>query len=158
MVDSTKFMGRPTKFELVINPSEGITATTLKNREIIEKAYLKTLNGHDTALWDILHPDVEFYEADSLPYGGHVTGVKAASAAVQRMLDAWSELRVEIFDYMASGDIIIAYLRMTATSRATGKIYEGMTAELFRFNDSKVIEWRVIYWDTHRVRQICGVT
>jgi ketosteroid isomerase-like protein len=153
-----EFMGRPIKFELDIKPMQGITETTHKNRAIIEKAYADTLNGHDTALWDLLDPDVEFYEADSLPYGGHVKGAKAAIAGVQKMLDTWSEQKVEIFEYAAAGDIVIAYIRMTATSRATGKVYQGMTAELFRFKDSKVIEWRVIYWDTHRVREVCGLT
>ena len=147
-------------FELVLSRSLGMGATDVaaKNRRAVEDAYRAILKGEPGALFALLADDVQFHEAPSLPYGGSQKGIDGARAGVEGMFSAWSHLRVEIEEIAAGGDIVIAYLWMRAISRSSGDVYEGPTAELFRFKAGKIIEWRPIYWDTHRVRQICGLS
>jgi len=148
------------QLELVLNLKEGsgLTDTARKNREILVTAYQAMLAGNENALAEILDPEVCFYEAKGLPYGVEAKGIEGALKGVAGMFSAWSHLYTEFQEFLAGGDIVIAYLWMRATARATGEVYEGPTAEMFRFRDSKIIEWRPIYWDTHRVREVCGLT
>jgi ketosteroid isomerase-like protein len=146
-------------FQLVLNvPREGgLTDEARRNREILAEAYRATLAGNPNALTELLDPDVKFYEAAGLPYGVEAIGITGALKGVAAMFGAWTHLRCEFQEYLAGGDLVIAYMWMTGTARATGQIYEGPNAELWRFKNGKVIEWRPIYWDTHRVRQVCGL-
>ena len=147
-------------FELILAPSvsSGLTEGAARNRRAIEAAYRAMIAGDQGALFALLAVDVEFHEASSLPYGGSFSGLEGARAGVVGMFSAWSHLRVEIEELVAGGDLVIVYLWMRATARATGEVYEGPTAELFRFKDGKISEWRPIYWDTHRVRQVCALS
>lgn len=147
------------RFELVIRPTAGNASpeTATRNRESLERAYHVMLSGDMSALFALLAPNVQFHEAPSLPYGGSLNGIEAAQTGVGGMFAAWSELHVEIEEFVAGGDIVIAYIQMRAVSRASGEVYEGPVAEVFRFENGKITEWRPIYWDTHRVRQVCRI-
>jgi ketosteroid isomerase-like protein len=147
-------------FELVLAPSLGTGSAEVaaSNRRAIEDAYRAMLTGNPAALFTLLAADVKFHEAPSLPYGGSWSGPEGASAGVAAMFGAWSHLRIEIEEFVAAGDIVIVYMWMRATARASGEVYEGPTAEVFRFKGGKITEWRPIYWDTHRVRQVCGIS
>ncbi|MET0547611.1 MAG: nuclear transport factor 2 family protein [Caulobacterales bacterium] len=145
-------------FQLSISTaSPGLDATAVKNRQAVVDAYKAIEAGDPNALNALLDPNIVFIEADSLPYGGTFHGIEGAQAGVAGMFGAWSHLKVEIEDILASGDMTLAYLMMTSTSRATGKVYKGHTAEMFRFKNGKIIEWRPIYWDTHAARIACGL-
>jgi len=54
----------------------------------------------------------------------------------------------EIEEFLCAGDPMIAYMVFTGVSRASGQTYTGPCAELFRFANGKITEWRPIYWDT----------
>lgn len=151
-------MSETQPFELIINaPDDGLNQQAKVNRQLLLDAYKAQLTGDTESLFRLLADDVTFIEADSLPYGGTFHGPAGAQQGVGGMFTAWSHLRVEIEDILASGDLVIVYLQMTATSRETGEVYDGPTAELFRFKDGKITEWRPIYWDTHAVRKVCGL-
>jgi ketosteroid isomerase-like protein len=146
-------------FELVLSlaPDSGMTETARQNREAILGAYRDTVSGDDQALIRLLDPEVVFLEAKGLPYGVEAKGIQGAIDGVAGMFGAWKTLRAEFFEFAAAGDIVIAYMMLTGVGRATGLTYHGPTAELFRFRRGKIIEWRPIYWDTHRVREVCGL-
>ena len=61
------------------------------------------------------------------------------------MLATWSPLVVQIQELTAGGDLVIAYLLMTATGKRTGTTFSFPVAEMFRFRDGRVVEWRPIY-------------
>jgi ketosteroid isomerase-like protein len=48
---------------------------------------------------------------------------------------------------LASRDIVILYQKIEFEAAMTGKTGELPVAELFRFRDGKVIEWRAHYFD-----------
>ena len=147
-----------TAFELALNaPENGFNETARQNRQAIIDAYKAILKGDEAALIRLLDPNVLFVEAAGLPYGCEYRGVEGVQKGVEGMFGAWSKLRVVIEECVAGSDLVIAYMTMKATSRKTGKVYDGYTAELFRFKNGKITEWRPIYWDTHAVRVACGL-
>jgi len=149
-VDSTKF-----ELNLHIAGSTGLGAEAQTNRDLMVKAYQSVAAGDQGALVALLHPDVHFIEAPSLTYGCDVRGIAATVAGVGGMLNAWRQIRVDIEEFAAAGDLVIAYMRFAGTSRQSGTVYEGECAEVFRFKDGLITEWRPIYWDTHAAREAC---
>lgn len=141
--------------KLLVDSKSDIDITARRNRTALIRAYEAQLAGDLESWWAIFDKEVEFYEAESLPYGVSSKGLEAAKQGVAGMFSAWSHLKVVFEEFVAAGDLVICYIQMTATSRKTGEIYQGPVAETFRFRDGKVIEWRPIYWDTHRVRELC---
>jgi ketosteroid isomerase-like protein len=145
-------------FEVILKAKDNAFNETAKmNRQALFDAYKAMLKGDEDALNRLLDDNLLFVEAAGLPYGGEFHGIEGSKKGVAGMFGAWSHLHVEIEDFLASGDLVIAYMTMVATSRKTGKVYDGYTAELFRFKNGKIIEWRPIYWDTHAVRVACGL-
>jgi len=146
-------------FELVISAfaDDAHDDRARANRDLIAMAYQEMLVGNNDALFDLLDPSVEFHEAASLPYGVDCKGIDQTKFGVAGMFSLWSKLHIEILEYAYVNDIVIVYLIMTAHSRATGEVYSGNTAELFRMRDGRIIEWRPIYWDTHKVLEVCGL-
>ncbi len=144
--------------KLELASDSGITETARRNRELLVAAYGAMVSGKDPdALMRLLHPNVTFYEAASLPFGCVERGPDGCVKGVQAMFSAWSSLRATFTEFTAAGDIVIAYMRLTGTSRHTGKIYDRPNWEMFRFSDGQIVEWRPIYWDVHEVRQVCGL-
>lgn len=151
-------MSEESPFKLIQNyPDNPIDDGARANAQLLIDAYKAMENGDEGALLQLLTDDCTFIEASSLPYGGIRKGPQGAMEGVGGMFEAWEHLTVTIEQMLAGGDLVIAYMHLVGTARATGKIYEGPTAELFRFKDGKVVEWRPIYWDTHAVRVACGV-
>jgi ketosteroid isomerase-like protein len=148
-----------TVFNLSVNLSagSGLTDEARTNRELLLTAYHAVAAGSQEALVALLDPEVRFFEADSLPYGVAAQGIEATIAGVGGMLAAWRDITVEIEEILAAGDLVIAYLRFIGTARHTGRVYDAVCAEVFRFRAGRIIEWRPIYWDTHAVREACGL-
>ena len=141
----------------LVAPAHYDVATALDNRQRLFDAYSAVLAGNHDALFDLCAPDVVHLLPASLPYGGTRTGVAGARTGVAAAFGAWRDVRCDIQEFVPAGDIVIAYMHVALTSRATGAVYEGPTAETFHFRDGRIAEWRVILWDTHRVRQVLGV-
>lgn len=151
-------MSEESAFDLIQNyPDNPVDDTAGANAKLLIDAYKAMDAGDEGALMKLLADDCTFIEAATLPYGGVYKGVAGAVEGVGGMFSAWKHLRVDIEQITAGGDLVIAYMHLVGTARATGKIYEGPTAELFRFRDGKITEWRPIYWDTHAVRVACGI-
>lgn len=149
----------PTSFSLVVSvPDEGrISDTVRADREAVLEAYRAMAAGDNDALMKMLDPNVTFHQAPGLPYGGEAEGVDDLLKLVGTMFGTWSKLHVDVMDVAVGTDVVIAYLMLDGISRATGSRYVGPTCELMRLRDSKIVEWRLMYWDTYGVRKACGL-
>ena len=54
-------------------------------------------------------------------------------------------------ELLTAGDIVIAYQQIDFRVRKNGITGSFPVAELFRFRDGKVIEWRALYFDADMV-------
>ena len=141
------------KLILDIPANGGVTETALQNRALIAGIYERMAAGNASALIDSLDPDVRFYQASSLPFGGEARGIDATIKCVEAMLSYWREVECRFQEYLVAGDWVIALVHMRAVTPA-GEIFEGPVTELFRLKASRIVEWRPIWWDTHQVRML----
>lgn len=131
-------------------------ATAEANRKIITDTLDRLQAGDGEALWEIFDPEVTFHEASCLPYGGTHRGLEATKAAYALLCSQFSAMRAEFEAVLASRDIVILYQKITFEAAATGKRGTLPVAELFRFREGKVVEWRAHYFDACMVAQALG--
>lgn len=121
--------------------------TAEANRKLLTDALDNMAAGDADAFWSIFDPDVTFYEASCLPYGGAHKGLEATQRGFGQLCEQFSKMHSEFEAVLASRDIVILYQTIEFEAAKTGKTGALPVAELFRFRDGKVIEWRAHYFD-----------
>jgi uncharacterized protein len=121
--------------------------TAAANRALLVGALEQIEAGNFEAFWDIYDPDVTFYEASCLPYGGEHRGLEATQRAYAQLSATFSEMRAVMEAVLASRDICILYQTITFRTAEAGVAGSFPVCEIFRFKDGKVIEWRACYFD-----------
>lgn len=121
--------------------------TAQANRAILTAALDAIGAGDEDSFWAIFDPQVTFHEASCLPYGGAHRGLEATKAGYAEMCAQFSKMHSLMEAVLASRDIVIIYQTITFEAAQTGKAGSIPVAEVFRFRDGKVVEWRANYFD-----------
>lgn len=124
-----------------------------RNRRTLLGALDKLLAGDAEGFWSIYDPDVVFHEASCLPYGGAHRGLTAARQAFRHIEQVFKSLHSVFEAVLAAEDIVILYQTITFSVRENGNSGSLPVAELFRFRNDKVVEWRAHYFDACQVAQ-----
>jgi hypothetical protein len=130
------------------SPDEAIAT---KNRATLMDALDALAVGNVDAFWSIFDEAVVFHEAPGLPYGGVHKGLAATKQAFVRMSQVYSHMRAELEAVLASREIAVLYQTIAFRVRENGNTGSLPVAELFRFRDGKVVEWRALYFDSNMV-------
>ena len=120
---------------------------TARNRQTLIDALEALEAGNVDGFWSIFAEDVVFHEASCLPYGGAHSGLEATKQAFARMSQMYSSVRAEIEAVLAARDIAIHYQTISLRVRENGNAVSLPVAEMFRFREGKVVEWRALYFD-----------
>ncbi len=132
---------------LAYRDKPGFDETAAHNRQLLTGALDQIEAGNFEAFWDIYDPDVTFYEASCVPYGGTHRGLEATKAAYAHMASTFSEMKAVMEAVLASRDLCILYQTITFRTKEAGVAASFPVCEVFRFRDGKVIEWRACYFD-----------
>ena len=124
-----------------------------RNRKTLLNGLTALMGGNEEAFWSIYDPNVVFYEASCLPYGGTHKGLEAAQRAHAQIHQVFSEVRAEFEAILAAEDIVIIYQTINFRVRTNGNSGSFQVAETFRFRNGKVVEWRALYSDACLVSQ-----
>ena len=131
-------------------------AVAERNRQAVLGALDAVVAGDVDSFWAMFDEDVVFYEADCLPYGGAHRGLGAVKQAFGELSSYFSANHVVFEQVLAAGEIVIAYQTIAFRVRANGRTGAIPVAELFRFREGKVIEWRALYFNSHLVAERLG--
>jgi ketosteroid isomerase-like protein len=99
-------------------------------------------------------PDMIVHEDRGMPYGGVYRGASGFLEMIGKIMNTVCDIHIErlrIFD--GDDDDIAVQIRFTGTSIATGRPFEAMTCEAYKFVDGKLAELWVWYWDTPSIRK-----
>ncbi len=151
MEDKTNAEGH--RMDLSYRDAAAFDETAQANRKAITDALDAIADGNTDALWDIMDPDVTSHEASCLPYGGVHRGLEAVKQGYMSMAASFPSLHAEMEAVLASRDLVIIYQTVNYTAAGTGKTGSMTVAELFRFREGKVIEWRAHYDDACRTAE-----
>lgn len=118
-----------------------------------EARYSASGNGVDrTALLGTLHPDIVFYQPESLPYGGVWRGREAFGKWLDTFVRTWTGITpTDPVFHICGNDILISTVTMRAVARSTGIEIVMPMCQVIRFCDDLPIEWRNFAWDTAKM-------
>lgn len=114
------------------------------------------LHGSLGALLEHLDEESTITEAPSLPFAGVYRGRAEIEGLFGRMFETWEDMRIAKEKLFDGGDQVVAILRLTARSRATGKTIDMQVSELWTLRDGKVASLVPFYWDAGEVARIVG--
>lgn len=109
------------------------------NLDLIRATYEGSSEENGRNLLAVLHPDVEWTEAEGFPYAGTYVGVDALMAGVfARLGGEWIGYRAKVHTYLADGDRVAAFGVYSGVYKATGKAMRAAFAHLYELRDGKI--------------------
>jgi hypothetical protein len=121
--------------------------------EVVLKAFQAVEQRDYEALIDLYHPEVEFHEAPSLPYGGDTAG-KEQVAADLRWLETWgplqpteAERRMDPQIISDDGTKVVAQYRQRAVD-GSGRRLDSPVVGLYEVRDGKFARAQMFHFDT----------
>lgn len=119
-----------------------------QNVDAIRTLYEAAGRQDPERLFSVLSPDVIVREQESLPYRDTYRGHDGFRQLFDDLAAVWDDFRFEPQDFKDAGDTVVAYVRLTGKSRATGKPLDMLMVELWEVRDGKAAECRSLVWDT----------
>lgn len=110
---------------------------------VVKRAYAAFAEGDVPAVLRAFADDIEWHEAEGMPYGGVYRG---GEAVVQNVFGPLSQ-DVDGFaltpeEFMAAGDTVAVVVRYTGTGKATGKPLDLPVVHVWDIQDGQVARFR----------------
>jgi ketosteroid isomerase-like protein len=111
--------------------------------EVVKRAYAAFAEGDVPAVLGVFADDIEWHEAEGMPYGGVYRG---GEAVLQNVFGPISQ-DVEGFavtpkEFMAAGDTVAVVVSYTGTGKATGKPLDLPIVHVWDIQDGKAVRFR----------------
>jgi len=127
------------------------------NSKDIVRAFLGAAQQGDMAtVASLLHPEARIIEADSLPFGGVVTGFEGFTQLVRQVFTTFANTAVTIEQYIAEGDTVVVLATMSGQSKASGEAFSMPISEIWRVHDGLITEIKPFYHDTQRINALAA--
>ena len=128
--------------------------------EVVLQAFRAVEARDEEALFALFHPEIEFHEAPSLPYGGTSRGVRAMRQRGE-LAESWSstweplqptesERRMDPRVVAARGDEVVVAWRQRAVD-ATGARFDAPVLGLYEVRDGLLARAQMFHFDTAAV-------
>jgi uncharacterized protein len=111
--------------------------------EVVKRVYAAFAEGDVPAVLGAFADDIEWHEAEGMPYGGIYRG---GEGVVQNVFGPISE-DVEGFavtpeEFMAAGDTVAVVVSYTGTGKVTGKPLDLPVVHVWDIEDGKAVRFR----------------
>jgi hypothetical protein len=114
--------------------------------EIVKQAYIY-LNEKDIPnYFSLMSPNVEFYQTEELPWGGHYCGFDESKVFFSKF-SPLIDSSVEISYYIQAGERIVAIGKTSGVAKQTGKQFSCNLAHIWTVQEEKIVRLEV-YIDT----------
>jgi len=114
-----------------------------QNIEFVEGIYGAFARGDVPAVLGAFADDIEWFEAEGMPYGGLHRGPEAVAQNVFGPLtEDVDGFAVTPEELIGSGGSVAAVVRYSGTGKATGKVLDLPAVHVFDIRDGKVARFR----------------
>ncbi len=124
------------------------------NKDIVLAFLDASVRGGEEAMKELLHPDVQVIEADSLPYGGVAEGPDGFIELIRRVFKTWEDTEVSVNHVLGDGDRVVLLAEMTGRGRGGGREFRMPIAEVWLLEGGKIREVRPYYFDSKLLHDI----
>lgn len=131
---------------------------TDSSKDIVRNFLGAARQGDKATVASLLHPEAQVIEADSLPFGGVVSGVEGFNQLVRKVFTTFVNTAVTIDEYVADGDTVVVLATMSGQSKTSGEAFSMPICEIWRLRDGLITEIRPFYHDTQRINALAAGT
>jgi uncharacterized protein len=118
--------------------------------ELVKQAYFY-LNERDIPnYFSLMSSDVEFYQTEELPWGGHYRGLHESEIFFSKFVPL-IDSTVEIDYYIPAGKQIVAIGKTSGVAKQTGKPFNCHLAHVWTVREEKIARLDV-YIDTNDIK------
>ena len=126
--------------------------------EFVEGIYGAFARGDVPAVLGAFAEDIEWYEAEGMPYGGLHQGPEAIAQKVfGPITEDIDGFALVIEEFIGSGATVAAVVRYTGTGKATGKALDVPAVHVWDIRDGKVTRFRQ-FMDTVKYAEVVPAT
>jgi uncharacterized protein len=118
----------------------------MNSLEIIKQAYIYLNQKDIPSYFSLMSPDIEFYQTEELPWGGHYRGFDESKVFFSKyspLIDS----SVEISHYIQAGDRTVVIGKTSGVAKLTGKTFSCNLAHIWTVKEEKIVRLEV-YIDT----------
>jgi ketosteroid isomerase-like protein len=111
--------------------------------DVVKHMYEAFARGDVPAVLGAFAEDIEWHEAEGMPYGGlHRGGEAVAQNVFGPLTEDVEGFAVTPEELIASGDTVVAVARYTGTGKATGKDLDVCAVHIWDVRDGRVVRFR----------------
>lgn len=122
-----------------------------ENVELIRGAYDKFARREIQALFELFDDQIEFYQSELLPWGGHYVGMPQVREFFAKLLQH-IDSKVEPQEFVEAGDHIVVIARLHGTVQWHAKPFDMTAVHVWTMKHGKAVRFEV-YIDTPRMLQ-----
>ena len=101
--------------------------------------------------------DIDWYEAEGMPYGGHKKGPQAVAEEIfGPVTQDFEGFNVEPEEFYADGDEVVIIVRYVGTGAESGKKLDIPAVHTMSFRDGKIARFRQ-FMDTVKFNEVLAV-
>ena len=112
-----------------------------KNIELIRSLYDAFARRDQEFIAAALDPEVEFHQAEQLPWGGHYKGFPEGVDAFFTKLRSHVDSRAEVERCWEAGDAVVVVGRTRGQVRASGKPFDVPIVVIWKIRNGKIISF-----------------
>ena len=114
-----------------------------QSEELVRDVYQAFGRGDVPTVLGAMAADIEWHEAEGMPYGGVYHGGEAVVQNVfGPIMQDVSDFAVTPEEFIASGDTVAAVVRYTGTGKATGKKLDLPVVHVWKVRNGKIQQFR----------------
>jgi uncharacterized protein len=123
------------------------------NIDVVLQAFRAVEQRDPEALVAVYHPDIEFHDAPSLPYGGSQLGLEAVTGHGPAWAKTWDPVQTQAERKMdpqviaANDQDVVVLYRQRAVNNA-GERFDNPVLGLYRVRDGKLQRAQMFHFDT----------
>ena len=114
-----------------------------QSEEVVRDVYQAFGRGDVATVLGAMAPDIEWHEAEGMPYGGVYHGGEAVVQNVfGPIMQDVSDFAVTAEEFISSGDAVATVVRYTGTGKGTGKRLDLPVVHVWKVRNGKIQQFR----------------
>jgi ketosteroid isomerase-like protein len=127
------------------------------NARLVRRGYEAWNRGDVEGVLSFLDPEIEWHGYTHIPESGTLEGRDDVKAWLERFLDAWEQLEIEVSELIDAGVQVVALVRFRGSGKGSGVPVEGGTdGHVWTVRDGRIVAV-TLYQGTREALQSVGL-
>jgi uncharacterized protein len=108
--------------------------------ELVRRGYQAWNRGDVEGVLDLLDAEIDWRGYTHIPESGTLAGREEVRAWLERFLEAWEQLEIELTDLIDAGDQVVALVRFRALGKQSRvRVEGGVDAHVWTVRDGRIV-------------------